>query len=382
MALADSVDLAFSNNISLDAIAVVGCVASISGLTRALSRPGQYIYRVVRSHESQCVQLNILVGSFFGLIIFLFSGFINNLFTLTDVQHDIFQKVLYSWALYVPANAVGNMALDISMLRGHIKRYNFSLCIFYTIEILGDVIVFFLTKNLPLMYFTTTLAYITCGVYILMKEKIVYEKLTLKFVRDTTEFWLSKSLERAINGVAHTTYGVLATRMSVENYAIHSVLFNLLINCEIITNGYNAALILKLELGQKFESALAEIKKWASRTIIPLLGIYIIYCSILLFTCKGEISITSFFPWIFFYCLEFFGLYVYESFEVFAVNQKTSKVFPIGTVCGAIVRIGISAIGLLTQYPLFFFGISVCLDWTARGIIYYFGTKRIRCVKI
>jgi hypothetical protein len=378
MALADSVDLSFTNNIGLDAIAVVGCTTSIKGLTKALGRPGSYTYKVLRTHESQCIKLNILAGSIICIIILALNSKLTAMYTLTNTQHKLLSGVLIQLAFYVPADAIHDITSQIAMLKGHLKRYNISLIIFYILEIGGDAIVFISTKNLSLIYFTTTLAFVVTSIYLLRVETIDNEKLTIKFIKETAEYWVSKSAERFLNGLTHTIYGILATRMGEIQYAIHSVLFNIAVNAETITNGYHCALLLKVKINQTFKDAIEDIKKWATKTVVPLFVIYSTYSIILLVICKGEIQLKLFIPWIFFYLLEFFGLYIYETATVLTFNQRTSKVFPLGTMLGTIVRIGISLIGLQTLYPLAFFGSAIALDWLSRGIAFYILTKRIK----
>ena len=376
MGIADSIDKAFGNSISLDAVVVVGCTASIGQATKSLSRLGTYAYRVIRKNELKCIQLDAIAGAIIGFLVFLFKDNIVSLYALTDIQRELFLQVLGQWALYLPMYAVGNASFELVRLNNKLKLYNKGLVLFYTVEILSDAFVYTFTKSLPLLYFTTSICQIIATIYFLNKARFEYEWITLQFIKDALPYGIATAIERFMNGIAYMVYGVFASRMSSFCLAIHSVCIGAITTSETITNAYGSALMIKVPLNGDFDSINKEIRKWGKRLFGLMLILYAGYSFLSLYISKGNVLFCDLFPWSIFYMLAFFGLFLCESMKVLCINLKYVKVLPLGVTIGLLFRLSVAWVGLSTNYPLIFFGLASSFDWAIRGVVYYIAVNR------
>ena len=89
MGIADNIDKAFNNAISIDSIIVCGSLFSIDLILKSFSEMGTYTYRTVRKNEWQYLWINIILSLFLGIIVFFSRNIIINLFDLTIIQMQI-----------------------------------------------------------------------------------------------------------------------------------------------------------------------------------------------------------------------------------------------------------------------------------------------------
>ncbi len=86
MSLADSIDSAFNNLISIDAIVVTGSFLLIDSIFKSFAEIGIYTYRTTRKNEWQYLWFNIIFGILMGIIVLTCKNLIVNIFNLSDTQ--------------------------------------------------------------------------------------------------------------------------------------------------------------------------------------------------------------------------------------------------------------------------------------------------------
>ena len=91
---------------------------------------------------------------------------------------------------------------------------------------------------------------------------------------------------------------------------------------------------------------------------------------IMLIIQHGSLPIIECFPYIIFYCLTVFGLYLYESYKAVCVIQGKPKIILKGSTIGVIVRVVICLLFLNTPICLYIFGIASLVDFYIRSIFY------------
>lgn len=371
MAFADSVDNAFSHNISLDAVVVCGCISTIGQLTRSLAKFGTYSYRIIREHETQCLQLDLISSSIVGIVVFFSKDLLISLFQITQSQQELFRSMLIVWSFYIPFSIMGNATFEIVRLQGKIKLFNTGLFIFYVCLILSDIVAFTQFHTLESLWVATCISQIVGFIFFNYNMRWKFELLTIDFLKEALPYGISICGERLVNGICLLFYGVLASKLDNMSYAVHSICNSIMCSAEEITNSYNSALMIKAPLDKPFKETLDSIKYWFKKVVPLLIITYYIYMYTTLFIEHGKVPIEECFPWFIAYTFEFIGLCIYENFKVLCAVQKYVKALPVGAVGGFCCRFGISALGFLTPFPLIFFGISSCIDWSVRGLIYY-----------
>lgn len=94
MGIADNIDSAFNNAISVDTIIVCGSLFSIELILKSISEIGIYTYRTTRKDESAYLIINTIVSLFLGIIVFIFRDYIVNIFELTTSQKELLSDIL------------------------------------------------------------------------------------------------------------------------------------------------------------------------------------------------------------------------------------------------------------------------------------------------
>lgn len=379
MAIADSVDAAFSNSISVDVVIAVGCIDSILRVAKAVSKCGSYVFRVQRTAESKCVEFDLITGFLVGVIFCFSRGSIVKLFDISPAQSKLVCDILAISPVYMPMYAVSNTSFEVTRIVGKLKEYRIAIIWFYAMLLLSDFFILILTYNIVLIYAGTCVCWFIITLYFIKVLKLRPCKLDKGFLSDLYHFGLPIAFERFVNGIVHSIYGVLASYMGEARYAIHTVCYGAILTAQSVTNAYNATLILKLHVDEDFHKALNKVKYWVKQISLVLFGIYSVYCLCSIVLYSGKVGVAKCFPWFFLYMSEFFGLLLYESMKCLVLSQKCVKCYTLGCLGGFVVRTSFAVIGLLSGLPLVWFSIGSTLDWATRGVIYYKYTKYKRC---
>lgn len=131
MSIADSVDSVFNNYISIDAVTVCGSLIFIKFMFKSISEMGIYAYRTVRKKSSSYLLISGILGSILGIISFLFSDFIVNLFDLTINQKEMLSSILKLYIIYLPISTLHVGLLEIVRLKNELKLYRKGLILTY-----------------------------------------------------------------------------------------------------------------------------------------------------------------------------------------------------------------------------------------------------------
>ena len=91
--LCSRIDTSFSNNLSLDAICILSSFMITTWMTCSCYSLGNYAYRILLSKAKECLLVSIAVSIVLGILVFSLSDFIPHVFSLTEIQYDLFQGV-------------------------------------------------------------------------------------------------------------------------------------------------------------------------------------------------------------------------------------------------------------------------------------------------
>ena len=175
MSIADSIDSAFNNLISIDAIVVTGSFLLIDSIFKSFGEIGTYTYRTTRKSGWKYLWFNILFGLLMGIIVLCCKGIIVNIFDLTNVQKDMLSLLLNFYIAYVIIGRLANAIFEMIRLKGQLKLYRKSLRVYY-ISLVGlDAIAYLLTKNLLLLFIATIISWIISIIYMLYNLKLKFE---------------------------------------------------------------------------------------------------------------------------------------------------------------------------------------------------------------
>ena len=370
MSIADSIDSAFNNLISIDAIVVTGSFLLIDSIFKSFGEIGIYTYRTTRKNEWQYLWFNIIFGILMGIIVFICKNLIVNIFDLSEIQKDMLSVLLNFYIAYVVLGRLSNGIFEIIRLKGELKLYRKSLIVYY-ISLVGlDAIVYILTKNLTLLFIATILSWIISIVYMLYNLKLKFEFPNKESLKNVIKYGFAYSSERLLSRIFLLLYGVVASHMGTENYSIHTICYSVCLTLEIITNAYQATLMIKVPEGKTYEEQYNNCINIRNKCFALIVILNFVFSFIYLIISHGSLPLYKCFPYIIFYSLGVFGLYPYETYKTLCITQGKSFILLIGSTIGVIIRLLICLLFINTSFALFVFGIVNFIDFYSRSIVY------------
>lgn len=370
MGIADSIDSAFNNALSIDAIVVCGSLFSIDLILKSVSEIGIYTYRTSRKDESAYLIINIIISFIIGFIVFLFRNYIVNIFELTILQKQMLSNVLFLYIGYLVIGRLANAIFEMIRLQGKLKLYRNSLIVYYSFLIGLDALMYFSTHNLTLLFCATMIAWIITIIYMLHNLKLKMQLPNKETINNIKKYGVPTSLERLLSRIFILIYGVIASQLGTDKYSIHTICYSVCLSLEIITNAYQATLMIKVPIkedySKQYESTILMKKKcyW----VIILLNY--VFCFIYLIITHGSLPLEKCFPYILFYSFGVFGLFEYETFKTLCITQGKPVILLLGSTIGVAIRIVLCYIFYNSTISLFVFGISNFIDFYSRSIVY------------
>ena len=252
MSMADSIDSAFNNLISIDAIVVTGSFFLIDSIFKSFGEIGIYTYRTTRKNEWQYLWFNIIFGILMGIIVLIFKNVILDIFDLSYIQKDMLSILLNFYILYVVLGRFANGIFEIIRLKGNLKLYRKSLIVYYVSLVGLDALAYLFTKNLTLLFVATIISWFISIIYMLYNLKLKFEFPNKESFKNVIKYGFAYSSERLLSRIFLLLYGVVASHMGTENYSIHTICYSVCLTLEIITNEYQATLMIKVPDGKTY----------------------------------------------------------------------------------------------------------------------------------
>lgn len=370
MSLADSIDSAFNNLISIDAIVVTGSFLLIDSIFKSFAEIGIYTYRTTRKNEWQYLWFNIIFGILMGIIVLTCKNLIVNIFNLSDTQKNMLSILLNFYAIYVVFGRLANGIFEIIRLKGQLKLYRKSLIVYYVSLIALDTFAYLFTKNLTLLFVATIVSWLISVIYMLYNLKLKFELPNKNPLKNVIKYGFAYSSERLLSRIFLLLYGVIASHMGTEKYGIHTVCYSVCLTLEIITNAYQAALMIKVPEGKTYIEQYNKCINMRNKCFPLIIALNFVFTFIYLVISHGSLPLNKCFPYIIFYSLGVFGLYPYETYKTLCISQGKSFILLIGSTIGVIIRFLICLLFLNTPFALFVFGIVNFIDFFSRSIVY------------
>ena len=370
MSIADSIDLAFNNMISIDAIVVTGSFLLIDSIFKSFGEIGIYTYRTTRKNEWQYLWFNIIFGILMGIIVFSCKNLIVNIFELSNMQKDMLSILLNFYIAYVVLGRLANGIFEIVRLKGQLKLYRKSLIVYYVSLVGLDALAYLFTRNLTLLFVATIISWIISIIYMLYNLKLKFEFPNKRSLQNVIKYGFAYSSERLLSRIFLLLYGVVASHMGTENYGIHTICYSVCLTLEIITNAYQATLMIKVPEGKTYEEQYNNCMNMRNKCFPLIITLNFVFAFIYLIISHGSLPLYKCFPYIIFYSLGVFGLYPYETYKTLCITQGKSFILLIGSTIGVIIRFLICLLFINTSFALFVFGIVNFIDFYSRSIVY------------
>lgn len=370
MSMADSIDSAFNNLISIDAIVVTGSFFLIDSIFKSFGEIGIYTYRTTRKNEWQYLWFNIIFGILMGIMVLIFKNVILDIFDLSYIQKDMLSILLNFYILYVVLGRFANGIFEIIRLKGILKLYRKSLIVYYVSLVGLDALAYLFTKNLTLLFVATIISWFISIIYMLYNLKLKFEFPNKESFKNVIKYGFAYSSERLLSRIFLLLYGVVASHMGTENYSIHTICYSVCLTLEIITNAYQATLMIKVPDGKTYEEQYEKCMNMRNKCFPLTIVLNFMFAIIYLIISHGSLPLYKCFPYIIFYSFGVFGLYPYETYKTLCITQGKSVILLIGSIIGVIIRFLICLLFINTSISLFIFGIVNFIDFYCRSIVY------------
>lgn len=368
--VADSIDAAFNNAISIDVLVVCGCLVSVEFILMALGNVSLYTYRVTRTSESKYLVLQAIISTIIGIFCFMFGGALVRIFELSDTQRILFINLLKLYAVYLPAGRVANALFEMVRLRNHLKLYKRSLVYFYILLITLDGGVFIFTKNIYLLFIATIVARGYSIIYMSCKLRLKFEMPDREILNSVVKYGIPMLLERMVSRVFILSYIALANRMGTYKYSVFTVCYAVALKLESITDAYNGALMVYLSPKDSYEKQLVDAMSLKKQCFTLMILLDCAFSGIYLLILHGSLPLRDCFPYILVYCCSIFGLYMYETYYALCIMQAKPKILLVGSVTGSLLKVICCFIFYKTSIGLYMFGLANMLDFFVRGVIF------------
>ena len=377
MSIADSIDSAFNNLISVDAIIVTGSFLLIDSIFKSFGEIGTYTYRTIRKNEWQYLWFNIIFGLLMGVIVFISKSMIVNIFNLSQIQREMLYILLNFYTVYVIFGRLANGIFELIRLKGMLKLYRKSLIVYY-ISLIGlDAMAYIFTRDLKLLFIATIVSWCISIVYMLYKLNLKFEFPSKESLKNVIKYGLAYASERVLSRIFLLLYGVIASYMGTEKYGIHTICYSVCLTLEIITNAYQATLMMKVPDGKTYEEQYSNCMNMKKSCFPLIIILNFVFAFIYLLISHGSIPLYRCFPYIIFYSIAILGLYPYETYKTLCITQGKSYILLIGSTIGVIIRFLICLLFINTSFSLYIFGIVNLIDFYSRSIIYRLALSKI-----
>ena len=113
-------------------------------------------------------------------------------------------------------------------------------------------------------------------------------------MKNVLKYGVPTSLERLLSRIFILIYGIIASYLGTDKYSIHTICYSVCLSLEIITNAYQATLMIKVPIKESYEQQYETVMKIKKKC----------------------------FPYIIFYSFGVFGLYPYETYKTLCITRR------------------------------------------------------------
>lgn len=312
-----------------------------------------------------------------GVIVFISKSMIVNIFNLSQIQREMLYILLNFYTVYVIFGRLANGIFELIRLKGMLKLYRKSLIVYY-ISLIGlDAMAYIFTRDLKLLFIATIVSWCISIVYMLYKLNLKFEFPSKESLKNVIKYGLAYASERVLSRIFLLLYGVIASYMGTEKYGIHTICYSVCLTLEIITNAYQATLMIKVPEGKTYEEQYSNCMNMKKSCFPLIIILNFVFAFIYLLISHGSIPLYRCFPYIIFYSIAILGLYPYETYKTLCITQGKSYILLIGSTIGVIIRFLICLLFINTSFSLYIFGIVNLIDFYSRSIIYRLALSKI-----
>lgn len=378
-----AVDSAFGNNISIDAVVVMGSFALIEMLGTQVLVLGGHAYKVLQQYEKSCCLLSFIIGVLLGSVCIFGGRMIVHMFALTDTQREMLRQALICYGICCPAEAIGRFLQRYITYKCYNKLAIVSNVVTYVLLIGTDWITISLGWGCNGLVLSTGLTWLVYAIILLIATKFFTQSDRLHIKHIKKAFLVGKDL--TVSGIvsrgANLCFGYFASTMGTEQYAIHAVALGAVQLAEEFRDAQCDYVIIKLHNRDKHKEQKAKMvfkQCWLPALLLPITASFV-----LIFIMHGKVDFLAAVCGVALYCLPMLLYPVYDTVQQFAMSRGKTKYALINSFICAVWRVPI--LWVLSRL----FGVSLVIlacvyffEYLSRTLFYVFRLKRDKRIRL
>lgn len=376
----DIIAIAIANNISFEAIGIVGAFYTVTFALSALVSVGMMTYRVERRDELQYLQIQLASGLMFGIATALAAGPITTCFGIEQQQRDVLRTMLILLVIYLPIDALTVSAFEMIRLQGKLAQYRRAVVIYYAIFIALDIVFCFGLHDVVLIVAATSIAQIAALAYMLKAlDGKRFELVGIEQLRACARYGLPLVAEEAAKRFSLFFVNVCASHLPAELFATHVICLNAATKAEVVDMAYGGALFLRIPQPDITDATLRYARERENLTgyrrdtawIVCVLGIALTEAFVI--ATHAEVDLALCLVYSLPYALAFVPMAFSTPYKDFLTIQKQAGKVLASTLAGLPIYYVLPIVGCTLLPPdasLIAFGIAGATQLTIRLILY------------
>lgn len=366
-----SVDSAFGNGISIDAVVVMGSFTILETLGTQFLVIGAQAYKVLQCNEKNCCLLSLISGIIIGALCITCAYPITYAFDLTDTQREMLRQVLVCYGICCPTEAVARFMQRFITLRCYNKLVLVSNITTYVLLIGTDWLAIALGWGCNGLVLSTGFTWIVYGIILLASTKFfsLDDKLRMGVLRKAFLIGKDLMLSGMISRGANLCLGHFASTMGTEQYAIHSVALSAVNLAEEFRDAQCDYTIVRLHNRDKYKERKAKrvFKQcWLPALLLPICSSFLLICIM-----HGKVDLLPAMGGVALYCAPMLLYPVYDTVQQFVMSRgKTKYALITCLICASWRIVILGVISLIMGVNLYILGIIYFMDYLSRTIYY------------
>lgn len=391
ISLGDVANLAIANNISFAAIGALGAYYTVSWLTNEFSQFGTYTYRIARRDEWQYLQVAVLCGLAIGVAVTLLSGTIPLAFGIDEEQRSMLSSMLVLYVVFQPVKAFAVACAEMVRLRGMLSQYRRMVVLFYVGSIPLNLLLFLTWHAVAAIIVAQLVGNLLMGLYgayhLHRDKSVAFGWLTTSQLALVARYGAPLVGERLVQRVGLTVYGVCASYLPAEMYAVHSICLQAVYMGDIGDSAYSAALLVLVPDKSRAEDSKERYLSERSRMIAyrrktawvaVLFSFGASYLAAFIMHAEADLVLVMWFT--FFYAFSFIPMCTSTPGKDFLTIQKQPVKVMIATMCGVPFYIGLPLVAIFLapeSWALYLFGLTGTAQILVRAAFYTICIRRM-----
>lgn len=370
-----AVDGAFGNNISIDAIVVMGSFVTIEWLCQNIMRLGVFGYQIIQKHEKNCCFVSLISGLALGVVCIVFATPITYIFELTEVQRGMLKELLILYGICCPMESVSRFLQAYITYKCYNKLVILANFGTYILLISTDYIAIRLGYGVTGLVASTELTWLVylIVVWAVCKFHKQDDKISIQKIKYCMKMGKDLLVSRLVSRVANVMLGHFASTMSTMEYAIHTVALSVVSLSEEFRTALEDYSIVRLRDNK--DNMRDEAKRVLKQCTTPSILLPIIAAALMTMIMHGKVDIASAYYGVGLYCTASLVQPLYDVVQSYVLIKEKAEFTVVRGFISAFWRMVVPWILSFVGMTVLGIAIIYLLDYITSQIYYVIALK-------